>query len=178
MEDKDLETLFREMRATEHRSATRFERDWEAARSRMAPGRRASFNYAVAAACIIAIAVGVAVVVRVAGTRSSIPQQGALNGDPGPGAQDLILRPPAPPGHIDPIPIPAVPRNLARTPARTEAGSGRRARHQYIGPEAYERREQLSAWRSPTEFLLRSPANDLLKAVPSIQDSMVRIDAR
>jgi hypothetical protein len=179
MEDKDLETLFREMRATDHRSATRFERDWDAARSRVAPGHRTSFNYAVAAGCIIAIVLGVAVVVRVAGRRSSIPQQSALNRDLGQEARDLTGGlPPAPAHDTAGVSSVTVPGSSEPNPVPTGAGPKRRARHQYIKPGAYDDRELLSAWRSPTEFLLRSPANDLLKAVPSIQDSMVRIDAR
>ena len=176
MEDKDLETLFHQTRASDQRSATSFDRDWEAARSRLVPGRRASLRNAIAAASIIVIVIAVAVAVRVAGRRSTIPQQSARS-------QGLDQAPQGrPPGLTDDT-------TAARTPplrgnsdsVSAPGGIGspkRRVRHQYVRLATHEDRELLSAWRSPTEFLLKSPADDLLKVVPNIQDSMVRIDSK
>ena len=174
MEDKDLETLFHQTRASDQWSATSFDRDWEAARSRLVLGRRASLRYAIAAACIIVIVIAVAVAVRVAGSRSTLPQQSARGQGQAPQGR--------PPGLTDDT-------TAARTPplrgnsdsVSAPGGIGspkRRVRHQYVRLATHEDRELLSAWRSPTEFLLKSPADDLLKVVPNIQDSMVRIDSR
>jgi hypothetical protein len=179
MEDKDLEILFRESRVNDHRSAPRFESDWDAARSRLALGRKTRFNYAIAAACIIAIVLVVAVVVRVAGRRSTIPQQSARGQDLD---QGFHGRPPAPTDDTPAVRIPQVPGTDS---VSAPGGSGfpkRRVRQLFVRQAAHhaahEDGELLSAWRSPTEFLLKSPADDLLKAVPNIQDSMVRIDSR
>jgi hypothetical protein len=183
MEDKDLETLFRECRVSDHRSSPRFDSDWDAARSRLALGRKTSFNHAIAAASIIVIVLVVAVVVRVAGRRSTIPQQNAGSQTPAQGASDLMGTRSAPAAEeAGAVLTPEFTGNSERNPEPIVAGAKKRARRQHLKPgqypAPYEDRELLSTWRSPTEFLLRSPADDLLRAVPSIQDSMVRIDDR
>jgi len=183
MEDKDLEILFRESRVNDHRSAPRFDSDWDAARSRVALGRKTWFNYAIAAACIVAIVLVVAVVVRVAGRRSTIPQQNAGRQNPARGASDLMDTQSAPATEeAGAVVTPEFTGNSERNLEPIVAGVKKRARRQHLKqgqyPAPYEDRELLSTWRSPTEFLLRSPADVLLRAVPSIQDSMVRIDDR
>jgi len=176
MEDKDVEILFRESRVSDHGSAPRFDSDWDAARSRLALGGKTSFNYAIAAACIIAIVLAAAVAVRVAGRRSTIPQQSARGPDLDQGAQ---RRPPAPIDDTTAVHSPLVTGNSDRVSAIGGIETPkRRVRRQYVKHAADDERELLSGWRSPTEFLLRSPADDLLKMVPNIQDSMVRIDGR
>lgn len=34
----------------------------------------------------------------------------------------------------------------------------------------------LSQWRSPTEFLLRTPGEQLLKSVPRLNESLIRVN--
>ena len=180
MEDKDLEILFRESRVSDHRSAPRFDSDWDAARSRVALGRKTRFNYAIAAACIIAIVLVVAVVVRVAGRRSTIPQPNAGSQNPAPDLMGTRSAPATEEGGA--VFTPEFTGNSEHNAEPIVAGVKKKARRQHFKPgqypAPYEDRELLSTWRSPTEFLLRSPADDLLRAVPNIQDSMVRIDDR
>jgi hypothetical protein len=180
MDDKDLEILFRETRVIDHKSAPRFDHDWDAARSRFALGRKAPFNYAIAAACIIAIVAGVAVALRIARMRWSIPQQSVSNQGPARGASDWGSPSGPPIDDATAVLRPDATANSEHKPVPIEAGFKNRVRRHHLRPEQYSAPpgslELLSAWRSPTEFLLRSPADDLLRAVPRIQDSMVRLD--
>ena len=167
--DSDLKTLFRKMRERDHEAATAFQRDWELARSRMAASHRTSFRYAMAIASVILVALSAAVVVRIIRAPSSKPEQMA-------GIQDL---PQGTPGNAGvPTLLPYVTHRALPVPMAQRIRSIRRAglRQRYTG-EYYDH-QLISTWRSPTDFLLKSPGDDLLRTVPNIQDSLVRIEGR
>jgi hypothetical protein len=167
--DSDLKTLFRKMRERDHESATPFLRDWELARSRMAASHRTSFRYAMAIASLIVVAFSAAVVVRILRVPSPQPEQRA-------GLQNLPYKAPGNEGTPTLLPDVSPPVSPA-TPVK-RIRSVRRAPSRPQGPGEYYDRQLISTWRSPTDFLLKSPGDDLLRTIPNIQDSLGRIDGR
>src|SRR5262249_30306543 len=52
------------------------------------------------------------------------------------------------------------------------------ARRRRSTSRKHEDRELISGWRSPTDFLLESPAREFLRTVPNVEDSLVKIELR
>lgn len=177
--DSDLKALFRKNRERDREAVGPFQRDWEGARSRMAAARRISFRYMIAAVSVVVLALGTAVVIRVVRAPSK-SQQRAESQDLSAGTRDLVDRPQAPQSAVSPVPEPGVVPNIAvrkfLSIKRTHPSG--RARHGNAGAEAYQDQQMISTWRSPTDFLLKSLGNDLLRTLPNIEDSLVRIDGR
>jgi hypothetical protein len=181
--DRDLETLFREMRRHDREAATPFREDWELARSRIRTAHKTPLKYAFVIASIAAAAIIVVVVARLAWGPSPRPQQSAQSRDLSAPIQDLVDRHPGVTNETPAVPEPRLPFDGRRFVSgrvapikRTRAdNSGRRSKP---GTDPYKRQQLISTWRSPTDFLLKSAGADLLRTVPNMEDSVVRIDRR
>jgi hypothetical protein len=177
--DSDLKSLFSEGRARDHKSATRFQTDWEQARSKMAASSRVSFKYAIAIASVAAIALSAALVIRIIHAPS--PQSSPGTPEQSAGLHDLVGHPSVAPGPPQPdpsyVPQPTLPKN-GKVAGIERVRNSRKERRKYVESEVYQDNQLISTWRSPTDFLLKSPGRDFLNRVPNIDDSLVRIDGR
>jgi len=174
--DSDVKTLFGEMRARDHASAGEFGPDWRAVQSRIAARRKFSFEYAFLIASVILVAISAAVVVKITRGRPAVQQQSARGQDSGSGIQAVLE--PAPPSPVinhPANPTSAGPRIAGGVRPFRRAHTRKVALRQGRNGEA---QQLISTWRSPTDFLLKLPGDDLLKTVPNIEDSLVRIDIR
>ena|SRR5262249_10608588 len=173
--NSDLKALFNEMRARDHASSGGFGPDWRAAQSRIAARRKFSFKYAFLIASVILVALSAAVVVKITRGPSVVRQQSTRVQDSGSGMQDPLDGSPSSPLDLPARPRPATPhipgRVLASRRDHTSRVTPRRGRNG-------DPQQLVSTWRSPTDFLLKSPSNDLLRTMPNIQDSLIRIDSR
>jgi len=164
--DNDLKSLFDETRSLDHSTATRFERDWLMAQSIVA-GRKTRLRLALVMCSLAVIAVSVAVVVKMrrSSPRTVQTSEAASDSLPGPG----IARPSTP---FEPPP-----GNISKPEIRI-AHVVAQPRHRRPTLLEHDDRELISKWRSPTDFLLESPAREFLRTVPNIEDSLVKIELR
>jgi hypothetical protein len=181
-DDSDLKALFLEMRDRDRETATRFETDWQLAKSSMPAARRASFRYVVAAVSVVALALSTAIVLRHVRQPSLEHQQAEAEGrqELTGGIRDLADRYPSASMNVPTAPPAerAVPGIVSsHHPAIKRLHPSRRPRPG--NDTGNDQGQQLiSTWRSPTDFLLKSLAGDLLRAVPDIRYSLVTIDGK
>lgn len=166
LEEQKIRQWFREARRAEAASAPSFEAMLAAARLTHHRAGRHSNRWRVAYAAIGLAAIAVAAFVFF--TRSTPPLDQEI-------ARPLKM-PGLPPANVTPSrPVSAAPPALHSRPGRAPAPrrkSPATRRQPDLEPAAL-----LSfKWQSPTDFLLRTPGADLLKTVPRVGDSLIRLD--
>lgn len=176
-EDKDIRDRFAELRAIDDKDASSFERDWRAAVSRCkvnAPQR--TFRLKAAAAVSFSVIV-VVLVLAVIYHRSQQPASVAVNNShESPGAvPDSTEKKSHAKGVIAEAPHSSSPaRRVTQKIGRERQAPKVIARaHRLDLKRTSVRLEQISEWRSPTDFLLRMPQDSLLNRVPDLRDSII-----
>jgi len=141
----------------------------------------------VATLSVLVVALSTAVIVRIVRPPSPKTQQGADGKGLAGGLRDLADRYPSVPDTSAPSPtLPGAPPAAMTAPGTSAGGvaaikrrrRGATTRHRNPDLGAYQDQVLISAWRSPTDFLLRSAAGDWLRTIPDIRDSLVKIDGR
>jgi hypothetical protein len=179
VEENELKQLFRELRREDEGLAPSFARDWDAALSRMGGGRSPRRVFRLAAATLVALILlgGLALILF---TRSS--RQPISNATTEPAAAQTQPRSPS----VAPIETPSGPVESSKVEpnqvAKADSKTGlvrERSKSAWRRPSARSRTTVvlISRWRSPTEFLLNSPGEQLLKTVPRLNESLLDIKA-
>jgi hypothetical protein len=167
LEKKQIRNLFSDMRREDERRAPAFARVYGAALARLErTGRRwRVVRLAIVTAMLVAIACSAFIFYRQRLSPSAPPQTaGPQIGGP----SEASLNPPvAAPANL---PTTATPRKPSPKFSRLES---RRRRAADRSPRSYL---AISRWRSPTDFLLRSQPQPLLKSVPRLNESIIGID--
>lgn len=159
-EENRIKELFLELKREEEGRAPAFARVMEAARLKTVKTRRPFGVLAIAVAtALLVLAVGSLLVIRQLSTESA------------PVERVEIEEPPAespPPAVLTPIPNKneALSKNEPPKPARRRVT--RRPR---------QAATLISGWRSPTDFLLDTPGQQLLRSTPRLGESVVNIEA-
>ena len=187
LEENELKRLFRELRREDERLAPSFARDWDAALSRMDGGRSPRRVFRLAAATLVALILlgGLALIIF---TRSS--RQPISNATTEPAAAQTQPRSPS----VASVETPSSPVESSKVEpnqvAKVDSKTGlvrERSKSARRRPSARSRTTValisrttvvlISRWRSPTEFLLNSPGEQLLKTVPRLDESLLEIKA-
>ena len=158
-EEKAIRQLFRDERQADESNAPHFAATLEAAVSRRGEYRsgRLMFQVAFAIVALVAVIGGVIGVVRLFSNRSGIerPETVAENSS----------EPAAPPAGVLANHAPS----SKQPPPRTASGT---RRHRQTPARVTS---LISEWRSPTDFLLSTPGDQLLKTVPRVGPSAIEI---
>lgn len=176
-EENEIRHLFRELRREDERLAPPFARDWNAALSRTGGGRtnRRALRLRAATAVTLVVLGGLALAVFRMSSRRPIP-----NAAQGPAAAPARTRTPsvasvgAPPS---PVEKPEAWRSPGAKPD-SKIGSARglsKNVRRLTPPRPRPAVTLISRWRSPTEFLLNTPGGQLLRTVPRLDDSLLKI---
>lgn len=192
VEEKRIRNLFSELRDQDSNRASDFEREWQAARTRLA-GRRAGPRVALKPAFValsILLLAGAAIVsflnhesrsAQQAMLSSQADRTNSLPMHDGPLTQGI----PATQTHgLAPLPSsqqPSSQKELVKMPRHTNQ---KRIYHtNHPGPQDSDPIERvmvaqsiISNWHSPTDFLLKIDDDRLLRSVPRVDDSLVRIE--
>jgi hypothetical protein len=155
-EEQTIRQLFRDERQADESQAPHFAGTLEAAlsRRRKYSSRRLIFRVAFAVVALVAV-IGF---VRFLLIRSGNEQQA------------IVAQEPLQPDKTTPAPmIVEVTPSLTGPPPRTAPGTRRHRR----SPAPAD--SLISQWRSPTDFLLRTPGDQLLKTVPRVGTSAIEI---
>lgn len=164
LDEKEIERLFGELGAEDDRHAPLFARVLRAALARAEKPSRPWLLIRVAAAVAAVVVLAVSLFVFI--TKSKRADLTATN-PPVIDTQEQQPNPSAMPPRPEPPPRrPATPSNdtASRKPVRKHA-AGRVEQSEVL----------ISQWRSPTDFLLRTPGDQLLKTVPRLGESSIRI---
>jgi hypothetical protein len=176
-EENEIRRLFRELRREDERLAPPFARDWNAALSRTGGGRtrrRALRLRAATAAALVALG-GLALATFNISSRRPTPHAAQ-----GPVAAPARTQPPsvASVGALpSPVEEPEAWRNRGAKPD-SKIGSARglsKNIRRRTPPRPQAEVTLISRWRSPTEFLLNTPGGQLLRTVPRLDDSVLKI---
>ncbi len=159
-EEKKLKGLFHELRQEDERLAPSFARDWEAALSRIGKAHHPWRVFRVAAATVMLIVLGSSVFIFF----RQPARQPAPTGTPAEAPASVASR-----THQSPPPI--VP--LFKAPGKELPRAVRRQ----LSARPRQPAVFISQWRSPTDFLLKSPGEQLLKTVPRPGESVREIKA-
>jgi hypothetical protein len=167
LDEEGIRRLFREQREADESLAPHFSATLEAAlsRRRKYSSGRLIFQVAFATVALVALIGAVIGVVRFFPIRSA-------NEQPGIAAQDSSqpdMSSPRKPPIIDMGPMLGVGR---RSPKPPQLVSARPRAHRHTPARAIT---LISQWRSPTDFLLRTPGDELLKTVPRLGTSAIEI---
>jgi len=157
-EEKAIRQLFRDERETNETVAPHFAATLEAAISRRRPARAGSLIRRAAIAVVALVAVGGFVLL--------------LLGRSGTGPQSLVSitqeeSAPKPPDLNRGVDVAVAP--LPKEPFKPARGA-RARRHSSVRSATL-----VSEWRSPTDFLLKTPGDQLLKTVPRVGASAIEI---
>ncbi|HLG13269.1 MAG TPA: hypothetical protein VJH03_01935 [Blastocatellia bacterium] len=167
LDEKRIEKLFHEMRADDQHRAPSFTRDWAAAVARSQTPKRFSPVLRLAAAAAMLVALGAFLLVFLRHSpRSEKPETA------GAGTTIQENRPEErATSPISPTPsMPSPPAVRVRRPGSKILARRSRSRHAQSAI-------LISQWRSPTDFLLRTPGDALLKTLPRVGGSVVEINA-
>jgi hypothetical protein len=160
-EEKTIRELFRQLRREDERSAPPFANSLEVALARQerADRSRLVWRVAVAAAALVLLG-GSWWLFFEREAKTTVPVVTVKSGAP-----DNRIEP-----EVGVIPLPNSPATL---PRERRVRSVRRQQR----PKPRQTVTLISQWRSPTEFLLRTPGEQLLKSVPRLNESLIRINA-
>lgn len=176
--ENEIRELFRELRREDERLAPSFAKDWDAALSQINEGRRArlTFRLPVAAAVALCLLGSFAFIIfrrlPTPPTPTAALEQTATISEPPPTVAFLTTPPVR--SKIREA------KNKQKERLDLKSGFGK------IQPPAVRRRLPkksqspeilISQWRSPTDFLLKSPANRFLKTIPRLNASTDEIKA-
>jgi hypothetical protein len=161
LEEKRIKQLFHELRQEDERHAPSFTSVLQAASSKARQAGPALFSLRVAVAAAMLILVGGLVFILL---MPSLPPAESENSESSPPTVKLPYRqtqPPAP--QIQPAPT-------------LEAHQRKRpslVRHKRSAARSRQPAMLISEWQSPTDFLLRTPGEQLLKTVPRVGESLI-----
>jgi len=157
-EERIIRELFQQLRRDDERGAPSFVDGLAPSPSRRERDARLRFGRQIAVAIVVAILLGGAWLIFSRRDTKTPDQANAVNsnGAPGPRVE-------APP----PNPTPSSNESPTIKPDR-QYRKQRRAQNR---PETL----LLSQWRSPTEFLMRTPGDQFLKTVPRLNESSIEI---
>ena len=201
VEENELKQLFRELRREDERLAPPFARDWGAALSRTDEGRSPRRTFRLAAATLVALILlgGSALILFTRPSRRPIsnanPESAETRTQP---RSPSVAQVETPTSHVESSD--AGRNQLAKADSKTigadsKTGSARErpksarrrvsARSQLMSARSQTTVASISRttvtlisrWRSPTEFLLNSPGEQLLKTVPRLNESLLDIKA-
>ena len=161
-DEKKLRALFHDVRAEDERDAPSFAYDWQAAVDRLRPaGRLWPGKWVLVAACIVVVVYGSWFFFVRDTSHRAIDDSGPVAGVS-----------PSAPQERAPGPSQAATVDISRLPSKKPS-----ARTRHRSATAMEASALISQWRSPTDFLLKFPADRLLKSVPRLDDSIVDLDS-
>jgi hypothetical protein len=156
LEEENIRRLFRETRQADESVSPAFESTIQATRLRgqVVPAHRIKLLPAVITISVLLLAAAFAVVVL---TRSADVPSAPVAREPG--SSDAT-----PPAVVVAAATPATPK-----PARPASPSRPR--------RSWSKRATplISQWRSPTDFLLKTPGNELLNTLPRVGDSSIKM---
>ena len=176
-EENEIRRLFRELKREDERLAPPFARDWNAALSRTDEGRttRRALRLCAATAVTLVALGGLALIALRMSERRPIP-----NAAQGPVAAPVQTQPPSV-ASVGALPSPVEKsgawRNRGAKPD-SKIGSPRglsKNIRRRTPPRPQAEVALISRWRSPTEFLLNTPGEQLLRTVPRLDDSVLKI---
>ena len=155
-QEKAIRQLYRDQRQADESLAPHFAASLEAALSKRRKDRsgRLIFRLAIAVVALVAVA-GLALLLRGGTSREQAP---------------LAVMEPSESG----IKPPATPREPSSASTPSPPKPPRRARSHRPSPG--RETALISQWRSPTDFLLRTPGDELLRSVPRVGASAVKIN--
>ena len=155
-QEKAIRQLYRDQRQADESLAPHFGATLEAAVSKRKKDRsgRLILRLAVAVVGLVAVA-GIALLLLGRPSHEQAPVAGLAPSESG-------IKPPATPGEPSSASTPSPPK------------PPRRARPHRQLPERGA--ALISQWRSPTDFLLRTPGDELLRSVPRVGASAVKIN--
>lgn len=163
--DMRIKQLFHELRQGDERHTPSFDRVLKAASARAGP---AGLSLRVAVAAAMLILVGGFVFILLKPSSLSTETENSESSPP-------IVKLPYP--QLEPSPGEPLARSIERAPAleaiRRELT--RPARHKRPAARSHQPAMLISEWQSPTDFLLRTPGEHLLKTVPRVSESLVEI---
>src|SRR5262249_29783969 len=150
--------LFRQLRRDDESGAPSFVDGLEPAPSRYERGALLRLGWQVAGAIVVALLLGGAwLIFSGRGTKTpGQPSEARYNDEPAPRVE-------APP-----------PTQIPPSPGEKPIKSG----HQHRLQRRVQRQTEtllLSQWRSPTEFLMRTPGDQFLKTIPRLNESLIEI---
>ena len=185
VEENELKRLFRELRREDERLAPPFDKDWDAALSRMGGGRSPLRVFRLAAATAIALILlgDFALILFTRLSRQPISnattESVATRTQPHSPSVESIETP------SSPVEIFKAGRDqLAKADSKTSSvrerskSARRRPSARFQTTDTLISRTTvalISRWRSPTEFLLNSPGEQLLKTIPRLNESLLEI---
>jgi hypothetical protein len=157
-EEKAIRQLFRDERKTDETVAPHFAATLEAAISRRRPAREGSLIWRAAIALVLLVTVGGFVLLLLG--RSGVGRQSVVSIK----QEESVPNTPASNHSVDVAAaiLPPEPTKPARGARRHRQSSVRAA-------------TLISEWQSPTDFLLKTPGDDLLKTVPRVGASAIEI---
>lgn len=153
-EEERIRKLFQQLKEEDERHVPSFAHDWSAALSRQEKLRHqwSTWRVAVGAALLIVLGAGWWMYVRQS-TKQSDPVE--------------IVRSDRPVDSFTPLPVSPSPVPVKNPPNLT------RRQRTFARPRPTA--TLISQWRSPTQFLLQTPGEQLLKRVPRLDESLVNI---
>src|SRR5262245_26151306 len=157
-EARTIRELFRQLRRNDESGAPSFVDSLAPAPSRYEKDTRLRLGWQVAGTIVVALLLGGAWLIFSGRDTKTPGRSNAAHSDGGPS-----LRAEAPP----PNPTPS--SNVEKTI---------KPDHQRRQQRRVQRRPEtlfLSQWRSPTEFLMRTPGDQFLKAIPRLNESLIEI---
>src|SRR5262245_9450787 len=159
-EEAKIEELFRQLKQEDERCAPSFAHSWTAAQSRHEQRGRSRLMWRLATAWLVLLSLSLGGAWLVA--RNRTPKQVKTAG------RVVWQVPPTEPVKIMPTPALSPPRKPS-LPANKRVVTKQRRTSPAPQPEL----ALLSQWRSPTEFLLRTPGAALLMTVPRLGSSWI-----
>src|SRR5215475_14780608 len=152
-EDPNIKELFQRLKREDERRAPSFARCWTTARSQLEQRRRRRLMWWLAAAGMASLSLSAGwLIISNREPKRVKPAETAVRRDP-PTRPVETLAPPVP----SPIHEPSPPAN-----------KGVALKQRRNSPAPQPDLASLSEWRSPTEFLLRTPGATLLRTVPRL----------
>ncbi|HJQ70979.1 MAG TPA: hypothetical protein VKA70_18530 [Blastocatellia bacterium] len=158
-EEERIKELFHELKREDERRAPAFARVMGAARSTSFKTRRPLRVLTIAvAAALLVLAVASLLVIRQLTTKTAPVERVETEEPPAPSSQPAVI---------------------ADNPDKSRAPDERRATKQSrrrVARRAPESATLISGWRSPTDFLLNTPGQQLLRTTPRLGESIVDIE--
>ena len=157
-EERTIRELFRQLRRNDENGAPSFVDSLAPAPSRYEKDSRLRLGWQVAVAIVVALSIGGAWLIFSGRNTKTPGQSNVVNFDDG-----TAPRVEAPP----PNPTPS---SIERKKIKPDL--------QHRQQRRVQRRAEpllLSQWRSPTEFLMRTPGDQFLKTIPRLNESLIEI---
>jgi hypothetical protein len=176
-EENEIRQLFRELRREDEGRAPSFAKDWDAALSQINKGHRARFLFrlpAMAAVALVLLGSFAFIIFR------SLPMPLTPTATLEPTATIVQPPPPSVTFHTTPSVHPKISEAKKRQKVVPNLESGFGKKPSIAVRRQLPKRSQspdilISQWRSPTDFLLKSPDDRLLRTIPRLNASTAEI---